>query len=272
LWWRVATKTPSVFFSAAWSLASYAAERSKTMAKKLMRTVESSAPATREEVAVLEATSALAALENIFCRVVDAVEEELKKDAELEAAITAASKEVAEFKALLRRGEESLEGFRPAMSAAEIAAAEAILAGIRRRMAELSQDLVDFRAQRAALTALRAVKEAKAKAAARAAAEAQQKASQALADGTLVRQALASARSEVAAGNRGPLTRADGPRIHQLAVEKVAKQLVDSGVTSSKAQEWAEKEITSAEAARRTAKAEEAAAARKAEAAAKKGK
>ncbi len=242
------------------------------MAKNSKGTVVVPTPATGLEVAVIEPASALAALEGIFNRVVDTVESQLQKDAELEAAIVAASKEVAQFTAVLKRGEESLAGFRPAMSAEEIASAEATLAAIRRRMAELSQDLVDFRAQRAALTALRAVKEAKAKAAARAAAEAQQKASQALADGTLVRQALASARSEVAAGNRGPLTRADGPRIHQLAVEKVAKQLVDSGVTSSKAQEWAEKEITSAEAARRTAKAEEAAAARKAEAAAKKGK
>jgi len=269
LWWRVATKTPSVFFSAAWSLASYAAERSKTMAKKLMRTVESPAPATREEVAVLEPASALAALQGIFCPVADAVEAQMKEDAELEAAISAASKEVAEFGKLLRRGEESLEGFRPAMSGEQIQSAEAILAGIRRRMAELSQDLVDFRAQRAALTALRAVKEAKAKAAAKAAAEAAQKASQALADGTLVRQALAAARSEVAARNRGPLTRADGPKIHQLAVEKLTAKLAEFG-NPSKAQEWAEREIQSAEAARRAAKAEEAQMARMA--AAKKGK
>jgi len=240
------------------------------MAKKLMRTVESPAPATREEVAVLEPASALAELESLFSPVADAVEAQMKEDAELEAAISAASKEVAEFGKLLRRGEESLEGFRPAMSGEQISKAEAVLAAIRARIAELSQEISDFKAQRAGLTALRAVKEAKAKAAAKAAAEAAQKASQALADGTLVRQALAEARSEVAARNRGPLTRADAPKIHQLAVEKLTAKLAEVGLPPSKAAEWATKEVASAEAARRAAKAEEAAAARKE--AAKKGK
>ncbi len=230
------------------------------MAKNSKGTVVVPTPATGLEVAVIEPASALAALEGIFNRVVDTVESQLQKDAELETAIVAASKEVAQFTAVLKRGEESLAGFRPAMSAEEIASAEATLAAIRRRVQDLQAAVADFQAQRADLTALRAVKEAKAKAAAKAAAEAQQKASQLLADGTLVRGVLASARSEVAAGNRGPLTRADGPRIHQLAVKKLTAKLAELGL--SKAQEWAEKEIQSAEAARREAKAEEAAKAR----------
>jgi len=239
------------------------------MAKKLMRTVESPAPATREEVAVLEPASALAELSMVFDPVADGIEAQLRQDAELEAAIVAASKEAAQFRKILARGEESLAGFRPAMTEAQIQRAEAVLAAIRSRVSELQVAVEDYKSQRAGLTALRAVEKAKAEAARRAAAEADQRLSSALADGTLVHQALAAARSEVAARNRGPLTRADGPKIHQLAVEKLTAKLAEFG-NPSKAQEWAEREIQSAEAARRAAKAEEAQMARMA--AAKKGK